>query len=67
MNAVIDFLQRIGAFIIDGMASLGRAVMFLVSVLLGFKEVLKRPGLLIREIYSVGVLSILIIFFSAIF
>ncbi len=67
MNAVLNFLQRIGAFVIDNLAGLGRSVSFLLSVLLGFKEVLHRPRLLIREIYSVGVLSLLIIFFSAIF
>ena len=67
MNHLINFLQSIGAFIIDTMASLGRSVTFLISVLMGFKEVIQRPSLLIREIYSVGVLSLLIIFFSAIF
>ncbi|MCL4113605.1 UNVERIFIED_CONTAM: hypothetical protein GTU68_001038 [Idotea baltica] len=49
------------------MASLGRSVNFLAYVLLGFKDVILRPKLLIKEIYSVGVLSLLIIFFSAIF
>jgi len=67
MNAVINFLQSIGTFIIDTLASLGRSVAFLINVLLGFKDVVVRPRLLIREIYSVGVLSLLIIFFSAIF
>lgn len=67
MNGLINLCQRTGAFIIDSIASLGRSVSFLLSVLLGFKDVLQRPRLLIREIYSVGVLSLLIIFFSAIF
>ena len=67
MSGVVNLLQRIGAFIIDGMAGLGRSVTFLIRVLMGFKEVLLRPRLLIREIYSIGVLSLLIIFFSAIF
>lgn len=67
MNALIHFLQITGSFVIDSLASLGRSVSFLINVLLGFKEVLVRPRLLIREIYSVGVLSLLIIFFSAIF
>lgn len=67
MNGLINFLQSIGAFVIDSLASLGRSVSFLINVLLGFKEVVLRPSLLVREIYSVGVLSLLIIFFSAIF
>lgn len=67
MNRVIDFLQSVGAFVIDSLASLGRSLTFLLHVLMGFKEVAQRPRLLIREIYSVGVLSLLIIFFSAIF
>ncbi len=67
MNGLFNFLQSIGAFVIDSLASLGRSVSFLINVLLGFKEVVLRPSLLVREIYSVGVLSLLIIFFSAIF
>ena len=67
MNIIVNICQSIGAFIIDTLASLGRSVSFLISVLLGLKDVTVRPHLLIREIYSVGVLSLLIIFFSAIF
>jgi len=67
MNGLINMLQHQGAFVISSMASLGRSVIFLFNVLLGFKDVMLRPKLLVREIYSVGVLSLLIIFFSAIF
>jgi len=63
----LDFLQKIGAFVLDTLSSLGRATIFLSQVLLGIKDVLIRPQLLIRELYSVGVLSLLIIIFSAIF
>lgn len=64
---MFDFFQKTGASIIDGIASTGRASVFLINVLLGLKDVLLRPGLLIRELYSVGVLSLLIIMFSAVF
>lgn len=64
---MFDFLQHTGAFVINTLASLGRANIFLFHVLLGIRDVLLRPGLLIRELYSVGVLSLLIIIFSAIF
>jgi len=64
---VINLLQSIGVFIISTIASLGRATLFLSTVLLRIQDVLLSPRLLIREIYSVGVLSLLIIIFSAIF
>ena len=60
-------LQSIGAFTINSLESLGRATIFLFQVILGIKDVLMRPRLLVRELYSVGVLSLLIIIFSAIF
>jgi len=64
---IADSLQKLGANVIDTVSSLGRASIFLYQVLLGIKDVLMRPGLLIKELYSVGVLSLLIIIFSAIF
>ena len=64
---MLNFLQKLGALVIDTQASLGRASIFLYHVLLGIKDVFVRPGLLIRELYSVGVLSLLIIIFSAVF
>ncbi len=67
MSSLLNFLQAIGSLVINTMASLGRASIFLSQVVMGFKEVLLRPSLLIKELYSVGVLSLLIIVFSAIF
>ncbi|GAA0401327.1 lipid asymmetry maintenance ABC transporter permease subunit MlaE [Cocleimonas flava] len=64
---MLDLLQRFGAHIINTVSSLGRATIFLFNVLLGLKDVLLRPKVFIRELYSVGVLSMLIIIFSAIF
>lgn len=64
---MFDYLQKLGAFVIDTLASLGNATLFLFNVLLGLKEVILRPRLLIRELYSVGVLSLLIMVFSGIF
>jgi phospholipid/cholesterol/gamma-HCH transport system permease protein len=62
-----DFLQGTGAAGLQLLQSTGRASLFLMQVMLGIKEVLLRPSLLVRELYSVGVLSFLIIVFSAIF
>ncbi len=63
----LDFIQKIGASVLDSLSSLGRATIFLFHVLMGTKEVLLRPQLLIKELYSVGVLSLSIKVFSAIF
>jgi phospholipid/cholesterol/gamma-HCH transport system permease protein len=64
---ILDFLQKTGASVLNTLARLGNASIFLFDVLLGIKDVILRPRLLIRELYSVGVLSLLIIVFSAIF
>jgi len=67
MTVFTNLLQVIGAFVINTVASFGRASIFLLQVILGFKDVILRPSLLIKELYSVGVLSLLIIVFSATF
>ena len=67
MIVFINLLQMIGAFVINTVASFGRASIFLSQIILGFKDVVLRPSLLIKELYSVGVLSLLIIVFSATF
>jgi len=64
---MLNWFQHIGAFTLDLLFSTGRACIFLFQVILGIKDTLLRPQLLIRELYSVGVLSLLIIIFSAIF
>jgi len=65
--AIQRYLQRTGASGIKVLQGSGRASIFLLQVILGTKEVLLRPSLLIRELYSVGVLSFLIIVFSSVF
>lgn len=67
LSLIQNGLQSIGHFVIEAQVSLGRASIFLFQVLMGIKDVLLRPRLLIQELYSVGVLSLLIIVFSAVF
>lgn len=67
LKSIENRLQEIGAFVIDTLVNLGRASIFLYQVILGIKDVMLRPRLLLKELYSVGVLSLLIIMFSAIF
>lgn len=63
MNAV----QRLGAFAIDRIGSLGIAALFLVRVLGHFDIVLRRPRLLIQQIHAVGVLTLVIIVIAGLF
>ncbi|MBX3705114.1 MAG: lipid asymmetry maintenance ABC transporter permease subunit MlaE [Pseudomonadales bacterium] len=60
---MIDFLQRLGARTLERMSNLGRASIMWATALWG----LPRRGdyaLLIRQIYSIGVLSLVIIVLS---
>ena len=63
----MKWIQQLGQNTLDVFQRIGRAVLFLMQVLSGVKELFFRPTLLIRELYSVGVLSLLIIAFSGLF
>lgn len=63
----MDWLQAIGQKTLNFFQRMGRAVLFLMHVLSGLKMLIQRPSLLIREMYSVGVRSLLIIIFSGLF
>lgn len=60
---MIDFLQRLGARTLERMSNLGRASIMWATALWGLP---RRGdfGLLIRQIYSIGVLSLVIIVLS---
>lgn len=60
-------LQRIGRGALDILEKLGRANLFIVHVLQGFPDIVLRFRLLIAQMYSVGVLSILIVSVSGLF
>lgn len=64
---MINRLQYIGASALNILLRLGRATIFMWHVLLGSMSLLKRPRLLVKELYSVGVLSLLIIVTSGFF
>ncbi len=61
MTAWLHYLGRNG---LEFFERLGRGHLFLLRVLGGTLEMVARPGLLIRQLYSVGVLSLLIIVIS---
>ena len=63
----MDGLQRLGRAGLGIFERLGRSNLFLLRVLTGIPAVLARPRLVIAQIYSVGVLSLVIILVSGLF
>jgi len=61
------FLQRLGHTTLSSFAKLGRGSFFLIQILSACLSVFLRPKLLIKQLYSVGVLSFLIITISGLF
>src|SRR3569833_298451 len=64
---MIELLGRLGRRGIAFCERLGRGHLFLMQVLAGVPSVLLRPRLVIQQIYSVGVLSLIIILVSGLF
>lgn len=62
-----DMLQRLGATTLEVAERVGRGSLFLLHVLAGFPGLLLRFGLVVKQVYSVGVLSLLIISVSGLF
>lgn len=67
MMILLDKLQSIGQKSLSSMQRLGRGHIFLLQVLPAMEGMLFRPGLLIRQMYSVGVLTLLIIVVAGLF
>ena len=63
----MNFFQLIGQTSIKALAKLGRAGLFFMSILSSTGYLLLRPGLLIKQIYSVGVLTFWLIAISGLF
>jgi phospholipid/cholesterol/gamma-HCH transport system permease protein len=64
---VLASLQKLGQWGLARFERLGRGHIFLLRVGLSLPELMRRPGLVIREIFSVGVLSLVIIVVSGLF
>ncbi|WP_456380243.1 lipid asymmetry maintenance ABC transporter permease subunit MlaE [Thiolapillus sp.] len=62
-----EALARLGRFGIDSVRHLGRASLLLLQLLTSMGEVLHRPRLLVEQLFSVGVLTVLIIAVSGLF
>lgn len=64
---LLDGLARLGRSGLDALERLGRAHLLLLSILLGSGEILRRPRLLLAQLFNIGVLSLLIIGVSGLF
>jgi phospholipid/cholesterol/gamma-HCH transport system permease protein len=64
---MMDFIQFLGKGTRSGFTKLGRGTLFLTYAISGFFGVMLRPRLLLNQMYSVGVLSCLIIAISGLF
>ncbi len=64
---MMQFFQNLGASTRTSFTKLGRGTYFLLNTLAGITSVLPRPRLLMTLLYSVGVLSFLIITISGLF
>ena len=67
MMLLFDKLQSLGHSSMTTLQRLGRGHLFLMQVLPAMEGMLFRPSLLIRQMYSVGVLTLLIIIVAGLF
>jgi phospholipid/cholesterol/gamma-HCH transport system permease protein len=67
MNRLTDTLAGLGRFGTGFFERLGRGSLFLLRTLASLPSLLPRPGLLIQQMYSVGVLTIVIIVVAGLF
>jgi len=64
---MIDFTQRVGRYWLDILASLGRASLFLLNILMALPSLVQRPALLVRQLHSTGVMTLSIVLVSGLF
>lgn len=64
---IADKLQKIGAATLDAISGFGRAGLMLFGALAGKPDFRKGPGLLTKQLYVIGVMSLLIILVSGLF
>ena len=67
IDYVLNTLQKIGQSTLDAFTRTGRGGIFLMQVLPAIPAVFLRPSLLIRQMYMVGVQTLLIILVAGLF
>ncbi len=66
-NATVDKIANFGATTLRGLRRLGRASIFLLQVLVSCVSLLRQPNLLIKQLYAVGVQTLLIVIVAGLF
>ncbi len=64
---MLDAIQQLGRVTLGFFERLGRGHLFLLQVLVSLPGIVLRPGLVLRQVYSVGVLTLVIIVVSGLF
>ncbi|MGB5396813.1 MAG: ABC transporter permease, partial [Gammaproteobacteria bacterium] len=58
---LLGSIEKLGRVTLGAIQRLGRGNIFLLQVLAGLTGMLRRPSLLIKQLYSVGVQTLIII------
>jgi len=66
-NRLIDRLQHLGAATLHSFRRLGRGSVFLLEVIASCVSLLMRPMLLVKQLYSVGVQTLIIVVVAGLF
>ncbi|MEI6354488.1 MAG: lipid asymmetry maintenance ABC transporter permease subunit MlaE [Methylococcus sp.] len=64
---MLTFFQSLGRSTLEALQKLGRSQIFLLHVMTGLPLLMRRPRLLLKEVYTVGVLTIMLISVSGLF
>jgi len=64
---MVTLFQKLGQETLKAVGKLGRSMIFIIHALSGAADLIRRPGLLVAQLYSVGVLSVLLIAISGLF
>jgi len=67
LNTLLDKIQHLGAATIHSFCRLGRASIFLLGVISSCAALFTRPMLLVKQLYSVGVQTLIIIVVAGLF
>ncbi len=67
ISLLLDRIQYIGHGTLSSIRRLGRGHLFLLNVIPALGGMLTRPGLLVKQMYSVGVLTLIIIVVAGLF
>jgi phospholipid/cholesterol/gamma-HCH transport system permease protein len=67
MRVIADFFRNLGRTAISTLEKIGRGHLLFLKMVAGIDEILRRPSLLVKQLFYVGVLSVLLISLSGFF